>query len=75
MIQKYIIGRWEIYICLLCNKKLGERRTDGYLASHHFCEHYHWEPAVGKMAKKLKRKSMVKARRDGISYFLLSNID
>ena len=75
MIQKYIIGRWEIYICLICNTKLGERREDGYLASWHSCGHYRWQSAVGKEAKKLKRQCLVKGKRDGISYFLLSNID
>ena len=75
MIQKYVIGKWEVYVCLICNKKLGERRLDGYLASWHSCEHYHWEQAVGKKAKQLKRKCMVKAYRDGIKYFLLSDID
>ena len=74
MIQKYVIGKWEVYICLLCDKKLGERRLDGYLASHHDCSHYHWETAVGKKAKKLAKKCMVKARRDGIKYFLLSDV-
>ena len=75
MIQKYVIGRWEIYICLLCNKKLAERREDGYLASWHSCEHYCWQSAVGKEAKKLKKQSLVSGRRDKIRYFLLSNID
>jgi len=75
MIQKYVIGQWEIYICLLCNKKLGERREDGYLASRHNCEHYYWEIAVGKKAKEMKRKSLIKAKRDGLKYFLLSNVD
>ena len=75
MIQKYIIERWEIYICLLCNKKLGERRIDGYLASYHDCPHYHWMTAVGKQAKKLKRQCLVKGRRDGVNYHLLSNVD
>jgi len=75
MIQKYVIGKWEVYICLLCNKKLGERREDGYLASYHSCEHYYWKSTVGKEAKKLKKQSLVSGRRDKIRYFLLSNID
>ncbi|ARQ96404.1 hypothetical protein CCL42_gp60 [Sulfolobus islandicus rod-shaped virus 8] len=75
MIQKYIIGRWEVYICLLCNKKLGERRIDGYLASYHNCEHYYWKVVVGKKAKEIGKTSLIKAKRDGLKYFLLSDID
>ena len=75
MIQKYIIDKWEVYICLLCNTKLGERRTDGYLASHHSCEHYHWEIAQGKKSKKLKKQCLVKGRYDGVNYHLLSDVD
>jgi len=75
MIQKYIIGKWEVYICLLCNKKLGEKRQDGYLASYHNCEHYHWEASISKKAKKLKKQCLVKGKRDGLKYFLLSDID
>jgi len=75
MIQKYVIGKWEVYICLLCEKKLGEKRIDGYLASHHDCEHYHWEVAIGKKARELKRKCLVKAKRDGVNYHLMSDVD
>ena len=75
MIQKYVIGRWEVYICLLCNKKLGEVRLDEYLASHHDCEHYYWEVSENKKSKKLERKSLVKGHRDNTFYYLLSDVD
>ncbi len=75
MIQKYIIGKWEVYICLLCNTKLGERRNDGYIASCHDCSHYHWVITIGKKSKKLQRKSLINGYHDNTFYYLLSDID
>jgi phage-related protein len=75
MIQKYLVEKWQVYICLLCGTKLGEIRIDGYLASHHDCSHYYWKPAVGKESKKLKRQCLIKGKRDNVKYYLLSNVD
>jgi len=74
MIQKYVIGKWEVYICLLCNTKLGERRIDGYLASHHNCNHYHWEESQNRKSKKLERKALISGYHDNSFYYLLSDV-